>query len=740
MTVAGHSRRNPLIALTALTTALTLATPGTRMASAQLLHEFDHLDPVGTVDHPEVEEGWAVAASPDGDVYYAPWISGNPSELPTHADVTLIAYHPDGTIKCPDTFPPLQGIDARPLAASQEKTFAVYVADDGFVYVAGATQETTFLSPYYDWFIMRFDAQTCIHDSQWLDDGVLIWGTPGEYEEIDGLYVDSDSIYASGWAQGKRLSVLGHGSFDMAIRIARFSKDSETPLWEKDWDPNPAPPPGTPVDNDFDSADGHMFVRDVDGTTDREIFVAGRIGATCQGVQPLCYSPQAYVARFTEPGGQGWPIDDDNEPDDPHLVDDVAYWGLAGDIPNRDFTAGVVPDPDGDHFYAAGYEQQAAGGCRQDLIIRKFNFIDFPSHDASRIYSSGSHDLTRAIAVSPDGGHLFVAANRAPDGPNCSTGENIALIALRTQDLFPAIDQDLPVVALTGTPPYEFDTAQGLAVTADGLYVAGETREDMSPTPAEPRDPFLLAYRNDLLFADGFELNNLEAWTGTSSEPPQVNSVEPLDGAHDLLVEMANQMNPPTQFVKYKYLPPPPSLEYRGSFLFKLGTYPDGGPLFDGNFRQEIFKVLGHNPNPGVGQCHPTNPTTSALRVWLYMTGGRGQNPNIQLWARGNRCGERATLRIPFDKEDTLRICFQVKLGEEESGELHLYVDPTGGSCPDTVGGTGWVSNTISNDRIGEFLEARMGLPLINGFGRGEFGTLYFDDFESYSTMTPPAP
>ena len=101
-----------------------------------------------------------------------------------------------------------------------------------------------------------------------------------------------------------------------------------------------------------------------------------------------------------------------------------------------------------------------------------------------------------------------------------------------------------------------------------------------------------------------------------------------------------------------------PALEtvYRFDFLFNVASMTGQ----TSNFRQEIIRAIGSNPNPGGGVC-PADPAAliGTIRVWLYQTGGGGANPSIQLWAKGASCGERGSLRIPINYNTDYKVCVE---------------------------------------------------------------------------------
>lgn len=179
-----------------------------------------------------------------------------------------------------------------------------------------------------------------------------------------------------------------------------------------------------------------------------------------------------------------------------------------------------------------------------------------------------------------------------------------------------------------------------------------------------------------------------------------------------------------------------PDLEevYRFEFLFNVSNMTGQTK----NFRQEIFRGIGSNPNPGVGAC-PVNPAAliGTIRVWLYQTGGGGQNPSIQLWAKGNWCGERGSLRIPINYSTDYKVCVEWMEGAADLNNAGVAVVAAAASCP-ASGDAAWEYMTATLNSNGNDIDiARLGTPSTNTFGASENGTLYFDEFASYRTLTP---
>jgi len=173
---------------------------------------------------------------------------------------------------------------------------------------------------------------------------------------------------------------------------------------------------------------------------------------------------------------------------------------------------------------------------------------------------------------------------------------------------------------------------------------------------------------------------------------------------------------------------------YRAEFLFNVHSMTGQTK----NFRQELLRAIGANPNPGTGACPAdANAQIGTIRVWLYQTGGGGANPNIQLWAKGNWCGERGTSRIAINYDTDYRICMEWKEGAAANENAGVAVVAANEQCPSS-GDAAWHYCTATLNSTGNTVETiRLGTPSTNNFSASESGELYFDDFASYRTLTP---
>jgi hypothetical protein len=172
---------------------------------------------------------------------------------------------------------------------------------------------------------------------------------------------------------------------------------------------------------------------------------------------------------------------------------------------------------------------------------------------------------------------------------------------------------------------------------------------------------------------------------------------------------------------------------YRFTFLFNPGTITGATK----NFRQAIMRGTGPNPRPGVGTCS-ANPaaTPAVLQVWLYAVGGTGRTPTVQIYGKGNSCGDQSAKRVTLTPATAYRICGEWWTGASATGHVALAVVDPSAACP-THGGAGWQTSAGYSNNLVHLDMIRLGTPALNNFAAGEAVTMYFDEFASFRTLNP---
>lgn len=167
---------------------------------------------------------------------------------------------------------------------------------------------------------------------------------------------------------------------------------------------------------------------------------------------------------------------------------------------------------------------------------------------------------------------------------------------------------------------------------------------------------------------------------------------------------------------------------FRASFLFNTN---DLAPGF--NLRQRIMRDIGPNPRPGIGNCSPTASLFPTLEVWIFLTGGSGQNYSLQLYGAGNQCGYVGTNQFAITPGATHRVCLEYEAGNGGTGRIAFTVVNGTGACPST--GDPAYSERATSNGFTNVETVRLGIPTLNS--PGVSATMYFDSYESFRTLAP---
>ncbi len=288
-----------------------------------------------TLGDSKADQAWGVDTDSQGNVYLAAF-EQKPGQFFT--DMVIYKFTPDG-----------EQVWRTPWGGEfQEKAFVLAVAEP-YVYVGGLTQTAIGLTKA-DMAVLALD----MHSGQVL--WTFTWGQDyGGYEEVDGLVVDGDFIYISGWTTSE------NNNYDIAV--LKLDRHGNL-VWKKVWS-NPG----------FDTADGQMVV------DDNYIYVSGRLnGAT------MLSGGQSLVAKFSKESGEY-----------------VAHttWG------NSFLSDGLGMTSDGKSLYVVGMDLRAGKGSRIFLLKydKQLNLLwqSFWGDDA------GEH-TARAVAVD-DAGNILIGGN-----------------------------------------------------------------------------------------------------------------------------------------------------------------------------------------------------------------------------------------------------------------------------------------------------------------------------------------
>jgi hypothetical protein len=285
------------------------------------------------------DQAWGVAVDPAGNVYLGAFEQKNGQWF---TDMAIYKLSPEGT----ELWRTEWG------GQYQEKAFITAV-DQSVVYVGGLTHTSMGLTEA-DMAVLALDTDT----------GRILWeftwGQGYGYEEVDGLIVESDAIYISGWSTSEG------GNYDIAI--LKLDRQGNK-IWESVW--------GTPG---FDSCDGQMVV------TGNSIYVSGKLDA-----DNMLVGGQAYVARFSKDTGE--------------YLQHFVY-------PGHVTSDGLGMTGDGQFLYVAGMDFIAGEG--NQLLVLKLDYnlnLLWDRHWGA----NGGEYVSRAAAVNESGELIVAVTQRVPN-------------------------------------------------------------------------------------------------------------------------------------------------------------------------------------------------------------------------------------------------------------------------------------------------------------------------------------
>jgi len=286
----------------------------------------------------KADQGWGVAVDESGDVYFATH-QQSPGE--PFSDMVIYRIAPDGA----------QAWETRWGGKFMEKAFVVAV-DSGVVYVGGLTYTSPNLTQA-DMAVLALDAA----------DGHLLWDFTWDqgygYEEVDGLVVDGDSLFVSGWTTGEATST--------DVGLLKLTREGEL-VWESTW--------GTPQ---WDQGDGQMVV------DDESVFVSGRYNA-----QNILLGGEGLLVRFSKETGE--------------YLQHTTWGGPIG-------TDALGLTSDGTFLYAVGLTVDEGQGGQ--IFVRKYD--KRLSLMWASLWGGAKSESARAIAVDPSG-YIVVAGESASGG------------------------------------------------------------------------------------------------------------------------------------------------------------------------------------------------------------------------------------------------------------------------------------------------------------------------------------
>jgi hypothetical protein len=284
-----------------------------------------------------------------GNIYFATF---QQAEKEPFADMVIYKFSADGT----------ELWKTRWGGKNMEKAFIVTVAEP-YAYVGGLTYTSSVNLMESDMAVLALKTE----------DGSVAWdftwGQGFGYEEVDGLVVDGENIYLSGWTTGEKSSV------DLAILKLNLQGSL---LWANSWG-----------GNGWDEGDGQMVV------DEDTIYVAGRYSGA-----NILLGGQGLLVRFSKQTGE--------------YLSHAVWGGPIG-------TDALGLTSDGSHLYTVGLTVDRGNGGQ--IFLRKWdknlNLI------WERLWGGKGSEDARAIAVAPSG-DIYIAG--ATDSYGDGGGMDIVLL------------------------------------------------------------------------------------------------------------------------------------------------------------------------------------------------------------------------------------------------------------------------------------------------------------------------
>lgn len=294
------------------------------------------------------DQAWGVDTDSQGNVYIVAYMQQPPTR--PFFDMVIYKFSPAGQ----EIWQTQWG------GEFQEKGF-IAVVDEPYLYVGGLAH-TAMSMTEADMALLALDAGS----GEVLWD--FSWGQGFGYEETDGLVVDGDYIYLSGWTTSEKTG----GD----IAVLKLDRNGNL-VWAKTW--------GT---EGFDTADGQMVVND------EQLYVSGRIEG-----ENILAGGDAVVVTFSKEDGR-------------YL--DHATWG------GNAFDDGLGMTSDGEHLYVVGLTLSYGNGGQIFLLKynRDLNLV------WEQIWGGRQGESARAVEIDEDG-NVLVAGATASLG---SGGDDVLLL------------------------------------------------------------------------------------------------------------------------------------------------------------------------------------------------------------------------------------------------------------------------------------------------------------------------
>lgn len=296
-------------------------------------------------------EAWGIDTDINGDLYWAANVAR--AGLFQGLDILFYKLDDDGNEiwPGPTLYEAQHNQQAYKVTAANEVVY--YTGRDCFQFTLDIEL------PFCDMLLVAVNKET--GDTLW----TTTWDQGFGYEEGDGLIIEDDGIYMSGWTKGDTTDM------DLALLKVDFNGDI---LWANTW--------GSPG---RDHQDGHSVV------DDSVIYVAGLIGGTLN--PGLClfkdFEGQALLAKFSRETGE--------------YLDHTAF---GRDDPWCNFENALGMTSDGDFLYVVGVTTVAENN--NEIFLAKYD------KNLNRIWhetwGGANTESARAIAIGEDGS-IYIGGN-----------------------------------------------------------------------------------------------------------------------------------------------------------------------------------------------------------------------------------------------------------------------------------------------------------------------------------------
>ena len=297
----------------------------------------------------KLDQGWGTDVDEQGNIYFATY---QQAEGELFTDMVIYKFSPLGD----------ELWKTRWGGQYQEKAFVIQV-DGADVYVGGTQYSSAVDLNAGEMVVLALDTQS--GNLKW----DFTWGQGYGYEEVDGLVVEPDGIYISGWTTSEK-SLCDVG-------LLKLDKQGQI-IWTSVW--------GT---ERWDEADGQMVV------DEQYIYIAGRIDA-----DNIAFGGDALLAKFNKSDGS--------------YVQHVTWGG-------KQFDDALGMTSDGTYLYPVGLTLSKGNGG-QIFLLKYDKDLNL---QWEQVWGGPKGESARSAAIDPNG-DILIAGETSSYG---SGGNDIVLLS-----------------------------------------------------------------------------------------------------------------------------------------------------------------------------------------------------------------------------------------------------------------------------------------------------------------------